>query len=67
MARPRIYKKVSRANLNLPSDLKKAAAKYAFALGLTGGLSELAARLLVAELKNKKIASSYGRNLEAGN
>lgn len=65
MARPRVYKKVSRTHLNLPEDLKKKSAKYAFELGFTGGLSELVARLLVAELTTKNIASSYSRTLEA--
>lgn len=65
MARPRIYKKPGRVHLTLPDDLKKASAKYAFSLGLTGGLTELVSRLLVAELTQKNIASSYGRTLEA--
>ena len=65
MARPRIYRKVSRTHINLPDDLKKKAAKYAFELGFTGGVSELVARLLVAELTTKNIASSYNRTLEA--
>lgn len=63
MARPRIYKKPTRTHLTLPFDLKKAAMKYAFTLGLTGGLTELVSRLLVAELTQKNIASSYGRTL----
>jgi len=65
MARPRIHKKPSRTHLTLPEDLKKAAAKYAFNLGLTGGLTELVARLLVAELTQKNIAQSHPRTLGA--
>lgn len=65
MARPRIYKKPARVHLTLQDDLKKAASKYAFNLGLTGGLTELISKLLVTELTQKTIASTYGRNLEA--
>jgi hypothetical protein len=64
MARPRIYKKPARVHLTLQDDIKKAAAKYAFQLGLTGGLTELVSKLLVTELTKKTIAETYARNLE---
>lgn len=51
--RPRIHKKAAAPNLVLPEALKKAAQKYALALGLHGGLSELVSRLLTAELAKK--------------
>jgi len=65
MARPKIYKKPARVHLTLPDDLKRAASKYAFTLGLHGGFTELVSRLLVAELATKNIAKNYPRTLEA--
>ncbi len=64
MGRPKRYTNPARVHLVLPDDLKKKASKHAFNLGMTGGLTELVSRLLVAELSNKQIAAAYGRKLE---
>ncbi len=62
MSRPRIYEKAARTHLTLPENLKKQASRRAFELGYSGGLSELVARLLNAELSsNKSIAQRFRR------
>jgi|GEM_PF-6830601 len=67
MARPKIHKSPCRTHITISSDIKKLASRHAFKLGLQGGLSELIARLLVAELNVGTIAQSYDRNLKPAN